>query len=105
MVKAGGAKYRPKNHAKCRLQLKSPRDLLFNVFADRRAFGCMSWHDLDRRFPATARPGASQPDGKEVVLQVWLADAFVGNPNNLWRARVTSRENLPPIASRQCWNG
>src|ERR1700730_2854178 len=58
-----------------------------------RAFGYVSWHDLDRRFPATAPPGAQRPDGKEVALRVGLADAGVRD----LPARATV-----PIPERQC---
>jgi hypothetical protein len=48
---------------------------------------------LERRFPATASPGAQQPDGKEVALRVRLADA--GVQDLPVRATV-------PIPERQC---
>jgi hypothetical protein len=42
-----------------------------------RAFGCVSWYNLERRSPATAPPRAQRPDVKEVALRVWLADGGV----------------------------
>ena len=54
-----------------------PRGSLLQCVYRQRAFGCVSWHNLDRRFPATAPPGAQQPDRKEVALRVRLADAGV----------------------------
>ena len=53
------------------------RESLIQCVFRQRAFGCVSWHDLDRQFPVAARPGAPQPDGKEVALRVWLANAGV----------------------------
>src|ERR1700731_2212077 len=58
-----------------------------------RAFGYVSWHDLDHRFPATAPPGAQRPDGKEVALRVELADAGV---------RDLPAPATVPIPERQC---
>src|ERR1700738_4325813 len=54
-----------------------PRGSLLQCVYRQRAFGCVSWHNLDRRFPATAPPGAQRPDGKEVALRVGLADGGV----------------------------
>src|SRR3984893_7883724 len=48
-----------------------PRGSLVQCVCRQRAFGCVSWHNLDRRFPATARPGAQRPDGKEVQFDTY----------------------------------
>src|SRR6202140_672210 len=54
-----------------------PRGSLLQCVYQQRAFGCVLWHNLDRRFPATAPPGAQRRDGKEVALRVRLADGGV----------------------------
>jgi hypothetical protein len=54
-----------------------PRGSLLLCVCRQRAFGYVSWLDLDRRFPATARSGAQRLDGKEIALRVSLTDAGV----------------------------
>ena len=39
-----------------------PRGSLLQCVYRQLALGCLSWHNLDRRFPATAPPGAQRPD-------------------------------------------
>jgi hypothetical protein len=49
-----------------------PPDLFFNAVCRQRAFGCMSWHNLDRRFPATVPPIALRPTVRKLRYEFGL---------------------------------